>query len=382
MALATLFLTMQARSAALVGKRAYFLVTALDNAGAIFAGYTGMVHFTSSDPGAILPADYTFVGGDAGVHIFPVTFANVGPQSITAHDAAAVVTNSLINVDVEPNELGWGFDPYAIGPWGSAEAGVGLKLLAAVAVSTNQVDVTLNEEPLNIGPFNPGDVFNPSVWTVQNLTTTAFLHVVDVEAVTTTVYRVTTLEPFPDFHIVLQVGSTTLLDQAGNLITAPRSANFRGILAYAMSTAENQSVDQGTTSRDIKNVPVPGVTGGDLVGGTLVLTGAGDYDTVQGKDLLRKLVLRRIFTTPGDFFHLPDYGVGIKEKGPLPVGQLTKLRKIIINQVSREPELQDVAVALSLANNDILTIQVQASIKPTGQQLDLAFNVPIAGASF
>src|SRR5262249_52659072 len=45
-------------------------------------GYTGTVHFTSSDPQAILPADYSFVSGDAGTHIFSVTLKTLGDQTI------------------------------------------------------------------------------------------------------------------------------------------------------------------------------------------------------------------------------------------------------------------------------------------------------------
>ncbi len=48
-------------------------VTAYDAFGNTATGYTGTVHFTSSDIQAVLPANYTFTGGDAGVHVFSVT---------------------------------------------------------------------------------------------------------------------------------------------------------------------------------------------------------------------------------------------------------------------------------------------------------------------
>ena len=52
-------------------------------------GYTGTVHFTSSDGQAVLPADYTFTGGDAGTHTFSgVALKTAGSQSITATDTA------------------------------------------------------------------------------------------------------------------------------------------------------------------------------------------------------------------------------------------------------------------------------------------------------
>src|SRR5438132_1495771 len=61
-------------------------VTALAADGTVSTGYTGTVHFTSTDAFAALPADYTFTGTDAGVHQFPVTLTTAGSQSVTATD--------------------------------------------------------------------------------------------------------------------------------------------------------------------------------------------------------------------------------------------------------------------------------------------------------
>jgi sugar lactone lactonase YvrE len=54
------------------------------------ASYTGTVHFTSTDPKTVLPADYTYTSADAGVHSFPVTFETAGSQSLTIADKANV----------------------------------------------------------------------------------------------------------------------------------------------------------------------------------------------------------------------------------------------------------------------------------------------------
>ena len=53
---------------------------------ATLSNYTGSVHFTSSDPLAVLPADYTFVGGDAGSHTFQFTLNTLGNQTISVAD--------------------------------------------------------------------------------------------------------------------------------------------------------------------------------------------------------------------------------------------------------------------------------------------------------
>ena len=67
-------------------------VTAKDAYGNTATGYTGTVHFTSSDGQAVLPANYTFVAGDAGVHTFSVTLKTAGSQTVTATDT---VTGSI-----------------------------------------------------------------------------------------------------------------------------------------------------------------------------------------------------------------------------------------------------------------------------------------------
>ena len=69
------------------------------------AGYTGTVHFTSSDPQAVLPADYTFVTADAGTHTFSVTLPTLGSQTITVQDthAAGFTGNTTTSVSNTPD---------------------------------------------------------------------------------------------------------------------------------------------------------------------------------------------------------------------------------------------------------------------------------------
>jgi hypothetical protein len=64
-----------------------FTVTAEDASGNTLTGDTGTVHFTSNDPQAILPGDYTFNAGDAGVHTFVATLKTSGSKSLSASDS-------------------------------------------------------------------------------------------------------------------------------------------------------------------------------------------------------------------------------------------------------------------------------------------------------
>ena len=67
-------------------------VTAKNASGNTDPSYRGKVHFTSTDPKAVLPADYTFTSADAGVHVFSLTLKTYGTQSVTATDT---VTSSI-----------------------------------------------------------------------------------------------------------------------------------------------------------------------------------------------------------------------------------------------------------------------------------------------
>lgn len=70
-------------------------VTARDIYGSVGDGYTGTIRFTSGDPTATLPADYTFTAADHGVKSFSVTLRRAGTISITATDVAnASITGS------------------------------------------------------------------------------------------------------------------------------------------------------------------------------------------------------------------------------------------------------------------------------------------------
>ncbi|HZY86186.1 MAG TPA: choice-of-anchor Q domain-containing protein, partial [Gemmataceae bacterium] len=76
------------------GQPAALTVTARDQFGNVALAYAGTVHFSSSDPAAVLPPDFTFTQADAGAHTFPVTLSSLGPRSVTVTDTSAGITGS------------------------------------------------------------------------------------------------------------------------------------------------------------------------------------------------------------------------------------------------------------------------------------------------
>jgi len=95
-----------------VGTAGSVTVTAKDAYGNTATGYLGTVHFTSSDATATLPANYTFVSGDNGVHLFAsgVTFHAAGTQAITATDSVTgsiTGTQAGITINLVPSVFTW-----------------------------------------------------------------------------------------------------------------------------------------------------------------------------------------------------------------------------------------------------------------------------------
>jgi hypothetical protein len=74
-----------APTSANVGTPFNITVSALDANSNLTPGYSGTVHFTSTDPAAVLPADSTLTNGTGN---FSVTLRTAGNQSITATDTA------------------------------------------------------------------------------------------------------------------------------------------------------------------------------------------------------------------------------------------------------------------------------------------------------
>ena len=89
----------------------------------VATGYTGTVHFTSTDGSATLPLDYTFTAGDNGTHTFPAGFIlrTAGSHVVTVTDTVSPTITGSDGVTVGP--------PTPLG-------------LAATAVSTTQVNLS------------------------------------------------------------------------------------------------------------------------------------------------------------------------------------------------------------------------------------------------
>jgi hypothetical protein len=88
-------LTVAATSVATAGTAFGITVRALDVYGNASESYRGTVTFTSTDPGATLPAPYAFVAADTGAHAFSgVMMKTAGAQTIHVDDGAGHAADS------------------------------------------------------------------------------------------------------------------------------------------------------------------------------------------------------------------------------------------------------------------------------------------------
>jgi 6-phosphogluconolactonase (cycloisomerase 2 family) len=82
-------------------------VSAENSTGQVVTGYTGKIHFTSTDSSAKLPADYTFLATENGTHTFNngVTLKTTGTQSVTATDAVTATITGSASLTVQAPAL-------------------------------------------------------------------------------------------------------------------------------------------------------------------------------------------------------------------------------------------------------------------------------------
>lgn len=116
-------------SSLIAGAPASFTVTALLG-GSTNSAYVGVVHFTSTDGNAQLPADYAFTTTDKGTHTFTVTLKTASDQTITAADT----TNSGLTVSA----------PVTVNPASASQLGLNIPMTAQARIALTAI-VTIQD---------------------------------------------------------------------------------------------------------------------------------------------------------------------------------------------------------------------------------------------
>lgn len=246
---------------------------------------------------------------------------------------------------------------FGLGSWGLDVWGVSpeLTIESAVAWTTHTVVVTLSRPCMLESVLGEGDGLNPRTWTVRRDDSSYVWTVVGCTKVTDrriALHLRTPLQSWNREHVVV---STTLRSTASVLVSAPYEVSFRGVLP---TTAVNEPAGRF----DLMST--------DINAGGLRTTEAGAYARVFGDDVIRKMVLRRLTTSPGAYFHIPpaEFGRDLKAKEPLRTSSLLALKTSIEQEIVREPGVVEAKAALSLSNG-LLSINVK--IQTDSQTFDV-----------
>ncbi len=261
----------------------------------------------------------------------------------------------------------WGTGAYGTGSYGGS-GGSAINVVSARAATTHSLIVTLSSAPQNDDPFKSGDVLNPQTWTVQNLTTLTFFTVIAVRCHDTPLeFEVQLLEELDNHLIQHQIKSLTLRSAAGVLVTAPNFADFAGLVEEIDPVAKTD--ERRFPTRDLANPPTPAESGEGGIGGTLRIDSDGDYATVSGVELVKKLVLRRLFTKRGGFIHLPNYGESLGIKEPVLGGDVITLKADLERAMKLEPDVDRALATVQTDRRGILTLLLRFTLAGTGQEI-------------
>jgi hypothetical protein len=253
--------------------------------------------------------------------------------------------------------VGYGLGPYGFGPYGDPFGGSSISVVSAWAITTHGVRVTLTGEPAAEDQFAAGDATNAATWEVLDVTTGRSLTVVLATMHDSTTVDLATLEPLGDHLETHRVTAAGLLSALGTPATSPLSADFAGVVNSTDPIDATALVD--FRDRDLANPPFQ--AGRDMgAGGTLVFGSDGDLETETGRPLTRKLIIRRLTTRRGTMPHLPQYGLELDEKEPVPNGgDFVALLRDVEEQVKQEPDVVEVrATGTADARRGVLIIQV------------------------
>lgn len=272
--------------------------------------------------------------------------------------------------------MSYGISPYGLGSYGGIAAD--LIISRAYPISPKTIRVILSKEPQHIGSSIDGDVFNTRTWKITRLDNNFVFNILKISIADFPItWDIRLLESLGNKNIQHRIESNTLLDVGGSLIDDPRYFVFNGVLQKTKSTIAELTANRRYSSRDLQNLPAPY---GEIAGGVFNINSSGDYSLHDGDNLVRKLIYRRLMTVPGSFYYLPNYGVGLRVKEPLPNGDLESLRTKIKNEIMKEPEVDATHVQL-IQNANSLVVLIRARLKSSGESFSMSiksqFNIQL-----
>lgn len=246
----------------------------------------------------------------------------------------------------------WGISPYGLGTWG---AGDPVTIVRCTPLSTHSVYVQLAAPALAESVIGVGDALNPASWFVKLDDLSKTWTVIAVRQISVVEYELRVSRALENVRKTHRAGSEVLRNATGLMCAAPYYQTFLGVVS-------DRNVQASPTgSYDLANQPA-GLSDG---GGTLVVLSGGGYARIQGPEFYKKLVLRRLTTTPGAYFHISkdDYGIGLQIKRPIRTSELIAFQTQIELEMLKEPGISSCEVKATLIAGGGLILQISVKTK-------------------
>lgn len=237
--------------------------------------------------------------------------------------------------------MSYGTESWGLDVWGADPT---FRMDSAVAATTHSVYITFSRPPRAVSPLSQGDALRNSTWSINGYDFSDPKVIVAVTMVGNRRAEITVSTPFKSSNYKYKINATTLMSSSGVYVSPPYELTFRGLLAADPTTERQRAFDV------------------NVLGEALQVTSGGSYARVHGLDLLRKMILRRISTMPGSFFHLsPDeFGLGLRSKEFVKVSALPNIKKRIEDEVNKELGITGTVASLE-ASDGIISVKLKVT---------------------
>lgn len=254
------------------------------------------------------------------------------------------------------------------------------RVLLVTPVSSNHMRVYFSEEPRHASPLGPTDVQNRLNWVISVLSGSGTTPIVeDVENVQKNPLPFATGAWSVDLVVDRKIlAPTTYLVVASAAIVAANGTDLLG------SPPNDRGSAPGIMAIPPRQTPQLSSSAGgidffyDFFKGTYQTDGKNDVTVHAGNEYLKKRILRRLISSPGGFFHLSNYGVGLRSKELFDASGLGKIRQRVLDQVLQEDDVQDVQVSVASPAAGELLVFVEVHPK-SGIVFTLNLDVPQSG---
>ncbi|NPV92741.1 MAG: leucine-rich repeat protein [Firmicutes bacterium] len=268
-----------------------FTVTAEDNSGNTATGYTGTVHFTSTDASSSLPSNYIFIALDNGTHTFSAILNTTGSQTITATDsvtASIYGSSSVILVSASSSLSSDATLKQACGltiiPSGTHAGSIADPYQASIDVASSQAsiatsDLTPNDTNAVAALYTDSTFTTPtaSVNLEAGAATTVYIRVTAQDASTRLYYAVSVTRAAaatPTISVGLQSGTITA-GTAGSATFAVTTTNIDDNTPVAINWCD--------ASGNSLSAPTGlSAAGSNVASNTSTITVIADVSTIEG----------------------------------------------------------------------------------------------------